>query len=39
MKFLHSLTDKQNKGAETDGILIDDDSSGPGMYMVVCPLV
>uniref|UniRef100_I1NMK7 Uncharacterized protein n=1 Tax=Oryza glaberrima TaxID=4538 RepID=I1NMK7_ORYGL len=38
-EILSYFFDKQNKGAETDGILIDDDSSGPGMYMVVCPLV
>lgn len=34
IKFFWSFADKQNKGTETDGLLIDDDSNGPGMDMV-----
>ena len=30
-----SFADKQNKGAEKGGLLIDDDSHGPGMDMVI----
>jgi hypothetical protein len=36
MLFLSSA-DKQNKGAETGGLLIDDDSHGTGM-VIICKL-
>ena len=35
IRLFLSSTDKQNKGADADGLLIDDDSHGQGMDMVI----